>query len=133
MNLRPFKERRVILWPRKRVKHHWKMRLLRFHKTRKVFMKKIQDQWWLNLINPWFLSLNALQRLCLRPKFGKFLEILKKLQINIPFLNAISEMPSYAKFLKEILSNKRMLQEHSMVSLTEECSAILQNKLPPKA
>jgi len=41
-------------------------------------------------------------------------------------------MPSYAKFLKEILSNKRKLQEHAMVSLTKECSAILQNKLPPK-
>jgi len=41
-------------------------------------------------------------------------------------------MPSYAKFLKDILSNKRKLQENVIVSLTEECSAILQNKLPPK-
>ena len=68
----------------------------------------------------------------LEAKLGKFLEILKMLQINTPFLDAISEMLSYAKFLKEILSNKRMPQEHSMVSLTEECSAILHNKLPPK-
>ena len=65
-------------------------------------------------------------------KFGKFLEILKKFQINIAFLNVISEMPSYAKFLKEILSNKRRLKEHAMVSLMEECSATLQSKLPPK-
>ncbi|KAL2486468.1 Aspartic peptidase domain containing protein [Abeliophyllum distichum] len=41
-------------------------------------------------------------------------------------------MPSYAKFMKEILSNKRKLEEHKTVMLTEECSAILQNKLPPK-
>jgi len=67
----------------------------------------------------------------LEAKFGKSLEIIKKLQINIPFLDAIFEMPSYAKFLKEILSNKRRLQEHSMVSHTEECSLILQtNSLP---
>jgi len=56
----------------------------------------------------------------------------KKLKINIPFLDVISKMPSYAKFLKKILSNKRKLQEHAMVSLMEECSVILQNKLPHK-
>ena len=36
------------------------------------------------------------------------------------------------KFTKEILSNKRKLEEHETVALTEECSAILQKKLPPK-
>ncbi|XP_058003727.1 uncharacterized protein LOC110647809 [Hevea brasiliensis] len=45
---------------------------------------------------------------------------------------ALSQMPSYAKFLKEILSKKRMLEDYETVALTEECSAILQNKLPPK-
>ncbi|XP_059315368.1 uncharacterized protein LOC132065959 [Lycium ferocissimum] len=39
-------------------------------------------------------------------------------------------MPSYAKFLKDILSSKRKLEEVSVVKLTEKCSAILQNKLP---
>ncbi|XP_010256221.1 PREDICTED: uncharacterized protein LOC104596664 [Nelumbo nucifera] len=41
-------------------------------------------------------------------------------------------MSSYAKFLKEIISNKRKLEEFEMVKLNEEYSAILQNKLPPK-
>jgi len=41
-------------------------------------------------------------------------------------------MPSYAKFMKEILTHKRKLKENEIVMLTEECSAILQNKLPPK-
>jgi len=41
-------------------------------------------------------------------------------------------MPSYAKFLNEILSNKRKLKEHEMVTLTEEYSATIQNKLPTK-
>ncbi|XP_057247482.1 uncharacterized protein LOC130589875 [Beta vulgaris subsp. vulgaris] len=41
-----------------------------------------------------------LARAKLEKKYGKFLDILKKLHINIPFLEAISEMPSYAKFLK---------------------------------
>ncbi|XP_048235728.1 uncharacterized protein LOC125371231 [Ricinus communis] len=39
-------------------------------------------------------------------------------------------MPSYAKFLKDI--NKRKIRENATVSLTTECSAILQNKLPKK-
>ncbi|KAK4382304.1 hypothetical protein Sango_2884900 [Sesamum angolense] len=39
-------------------------------------------------------------------------------------------MPSYAKFLKEVLSNKRKWEGCEMVKLNEECSAILQNKLP---
>jgi len=41
-------------------------------------------------------------------------------------------MPSYAKFLKEIMFNKWKLQERAMVSLTKECIVILENKLPPK-
>ncbi|XP_020272432.1 uncharacterized protein LOC109847612 [Asparagus officinalis] len=72
-----------------------------------------------------------LAKVKLEKQFGKFLEILKKLHINIPFTEAISQMPSYAKFLKEILSNKRKLEEYETVALTEECSAIIQNKLPP--
>ena len=41
-------------------------------------------------------------------------------------------MPRYAKFLKEILTNKKKLKEHERINLNEECSAILQNKLPQK-
>jgi len=41
-------------------------------------------------------------------------------------------MPSYAKFLKEILTNKRKTDVDETVALTEECSAIIQNKMPPK-
>ncbi|XP_021658910.2 uncharacterized protein LOC110648853 [Hevea brasiliensis] len=41
-------------------------------------------------------------------------------------------MPSYAKFLKEIISKERRLEDYETVALTEECSAILQNKLPLK-
>ncbi|KAJ9182270.1 hypothetical protein P3X46_006285 [Hevea brasiliensis] len=72
------------------------------------------------------------QKAKLDEQFGKFLEVLKKLYINVPFIDALSQMPSYAKFLKEILSNKRRLENYETVALTEECSAILQRKLPPK-
>ncbi|KAJ9535713.1 hypothetical protein OSB04_un001134 [Centaurea solstitialis] len=65
-------------------------------------------------------------------QFSKFLEVFKKLHINIPFADALAQMPSYAKFMKDIISNKRKIEEQATVALTEECSAIIQNKLPQK-
>ena len=41
-------------------------------------------------------------------------------------------MPSYAKFFKEILSNKKRLEDNETVLLTAECSAIIQNNMPHK-
>ena len=61
-----------------------------------------------------------------------FFEMLKKLHINIPFVDAITQVPSYAKFLKEILANKRKLVEFETVKLSEKCSAIVQTKLLQK-
>ncbi|XP_027337120.1 uncharacterized protein LOC113850776 [Abrus precatorius] len=66
------------------------------------------------------------------PHFNKFLGILRKLHINISFVEAISQMRKYAKFLKEMLSNKKKLEEFETVRLNEECSAILLRKLLPK-
>ncbi|KAL4315708.1 hypothetical protein AHAS_Ahas15G0212100 [Arachis hypogaea] len=65
-------------------------------------------------------------------QFSRFLEIFKKLQINIPFAEAIEQMPLYAKFLKELMTNKRRWKNNETVILTEECSAIIQHKLPQK-
>ncbi|XP_022875808.1 uncharacterized protein LOC111394287 [Olea europaea var. sylvestris] len=73
-----------------------------------------------------------LQKHKLDKQFQKFLDVFKKLHINIPFAEALAQMPSYAKFMKDILSNKRKLEDNETVMLTEECSAILQHKLPPK-
>ncbi|XP_073136991.1 uncharacterized protein [Henckelia pumila] len=74
----------------------------------------------------------ALKKAKLDSQFAKFLEVFKKLNINTHFANALMQMPSYAKFLKEILSKKRILEEHAMISLTKNCSALVQNKIPPK-
>ena len=60
------------------------------------------------------------------------MEVLKKLTINIPFAEALEQMPSYVKFMKDILSKRRRLGDYETVALTEECSAILQRKIPPK-
>ncbi|XP_050876307.1 uncharacterized protein LOC127080012 [Lathyrus oleraceus] len=57
--------------------------------------------------------------------FEKFLELFKKLEINIPLLEALEQMPTYAKFMKDIISKRRVTDTNQII-LTETCSAILQ-------
>ena len=56
----------------------------------------------------------------------------KKIEINIPFAEALAQMPHYAKFMKDILSKKRKLDEDGMVSLIATCSAVIKRNLPLK-
>ena len=65
-------------------------------------------------------------------QFTKFMGVFKKLHINIPFADALEQMPSYVKFMKDILSQKRRLADFKTVNLIKECSAILKRKLPQK-
>ncbi|KAK5772886.1 hypothetical protein PVK06_049188 [Gossypium arboreum] len=65
-------------------------------------------------------------------QFGKFVKLLKKLHINLPFIEVLSQMPNSAKFLKELLSNKRKLDATSHVEQNAVCSTIIKNKLPNK-
>ncbi|XP_023764512.1 uncharacterized protein LOC111913024 [Lactuca sativa] len=64
--------------------------------------------------------------------YQKFLEHIKALQINIPFIEAVAQMPKYIKFLKELLTNRRKMEEVKKVVLNENCSAAMMNKLPKK-
>ncbi|XP_074297477.1 uncharacterized protein LOC141628205 [Silene latifolia] len=65
-------------------------------------------------------------------QFGIFLEVVKNLQVTVPFTKLITQVPSYAMFMKEILTRKRSFSEVETTAFTEECSALLQNKSPPK-
>ena len=56
----------------------------------------------------------------------------KKIEINIPFSEALTQMPQYEKFMKDILRKKRKITEEGIVSLTATCSAVIQKKLPEK-
>ena len=61
-------------------------------------------------------------------QFDKFVEVIKKLYVNIPFLD-VMQMSTYAKYIKDILGNKRALPNTEVVQLTEECSAAILNPL----
>ncbi|KAG9442126.1 hypothetical protein H6P81_017980 [Aristolochia fimbriata] len=68
----------------------------------------------------------------LESSFARFLEIFKNLQINIPLIEAVRQMPLYGKFLKEVISEKKKTEEQGTILQNENCSAILINKLPTK-
>ncbi|XP_022847548.1 uncharacterized protein LOC111370071 [Olea europaea var. sylvestris] len=74
----------------------------------------------------------AEQKTKLEKEAMKFLEILKKLHVNIPFIDAILQIPNYSKFLKEMLTKKRKMPEHETITLSKECSVIIQHRIPPK-
>ena len=65
-------------------------------------------------------------------RFSKFLGIFKKIEINIPFVEALTQMPNSAKFLKDILNKKKKIAEEGIVKLTATCSAVIQRSLIAK-
>jgi len=63
-------------------------------------------------------------------QFNKFVNMLKKICINIPFAEALSQMPLFAKLLKDIFSKKRTIEHNETIALTRESSVIIE-KPPP--
>mgnify|MGYP004721940979 CR=1 FL=1 len=53
----------------------------------------------------------------------------KEATSQYPICKAIANMLTYAKFLKEIISNKQKFEEFATIPLTEKCNAVLQNHL----
>ncbi|KAM1040862.1 hypothetical protein ACFX2C_030101 [Malus domestica] len=59
-------------------------------------------------------------------------ETFRKVQVNIPLLEAIKQVPKYAKFLKELCTTKRRMSNKEVVKVSENVSAVLQCKLEGK-
>ncbi|CAN6725376.1 unnamed protein product [Malus baccata var. baccata] len=60
------------------------------------------------------------------------LETFRKVQVNIPLLDAIKQVPRYAKFLKELCTTRKRISNKEVVQVSENVSTVLQRKLPPK-
>ena len=56
---------------------------------------------------------------------GEILEIFKQVSVNIPLLDAIKQVSSYAKFLKYFCTKKRNIHVQKNAFLTENVSSIL--------
>ena len=60
------------------------------------------------------------------------MENFKKIEINIPFAEAMNQMPNYEKFQKEILSKKKKIAREGIVNLIATCNVVIQRSLPAK-
>ncbi|XP_058185928.1 uncharacterized protein LOC131303153 [Rhododendron vialii] len=62
------------------------------------------------------------------------LEVFKQVKVNIPLLDAIKQVPTYAKFLKNLCTQKRKCKTNvsKKVLLTDQVSSVFQSIAPPK-
>ena len=54
----------------------------------------------------------------------EILDTFKKVQVNIPLLDAIKQVPKYAKFLKELCTTRKRIREKAVVQVSENVSAL---------
>ncbi|XP_070021386.1 uncharacterized protein [Nicotiana sylvestris] len=57
-------------------------------------------------------------------KLKKFYDILKQLSVNIPFAEAFQEMPVFAKYLKDLITEKK-ITKNEVVNATHQVSSII--------
>jgi hypothetical protein len=62
--------------------------------------------------------------------FEKFVEVMRRLSINMPLLDAL-QVPTYSRYFKDILANKYEIATLGVdhVKMSEECSAAIANGL----
>ncbi|XP_070045659.1 uncharacterized protein [Nicotiana tomentosiformis] len=65
-------------------------------------------------------------------QYKKFMERLKQIQVNILLIDALPEMPRYAKMMKDLMSRKFDFQDLSTVTLTQTCSAVVTRPISRK-
>jgi len=57
--------------------------------------------------------------------------MIEKIHVSVPLMDVL-HVPSYAKYIKDIIKNKRPLPSMVVVKLTEECSAAILDYLEKK-
>ena len=62
----------------------------------------------------------------------KLLEVFNQVRLNIPLLDAIQQVPSYAKFLKGMCTKKRKINVPKKIFLATNISELLSNQIPVK-
>jgi hypothetical protein len=78
---------------------------------------------------PFPQALKASRKLDSSPEI---LENLRQVRINLPLLHVIKQVPSYAKIIKDLCTMKRKHNVKKTAFLTEQVSALIQHKIPPK-
>jgi len=61
-----------------------------------------------------------------------FVDFSNKIYIKIIFTDVLSQMPSYAKKIDRNFIKEKKDKGYETITLTIECSALIQNKFSPK-
>ena len=62
----------------------------------------------------------------------EIMETFRRVKVNIPLLEAVKQIPKYAKFLKDLCTNRRKLKGNERVNMGRNMSSIIQPNMPPK-
>ncbi|KAL5762934.1 hypothetical protein ACOSP7_019198 [Xanthoceras sorbifolium] len=74
----------------------------------------------------------ALQTGKLPGNHGEILEHLQQVKVNLPLLHMIKQVPAYAKVIKDLCTMKKKHNVKKTAFLTEQVSAVIEQKTPPK-
>ncbi|XP_047257630.1 uncharacterized protein LOC124889688 [Capsicum annuum] len=66
-------------------------------------------------------------------KFGKFLAMLKQLTINLPLVETLEQIPGYAKFMKDLVTKKRIVSYEMVDNLYHCCAISIRSLVQKKA
>ncbi|XP_070051209.1 uncharacterized protein [Nicotiana tomentosiformis] len=62
-------------------------------------------------------------------QFKKFIDMMKSLSINVPLVEALEQMPGYAKFMKDSVTKNRSMNCET-IKMTHQVSAIVHSMAP---
>jgi len=79
---------------------------------------------------PIVLFPNRLKNNKQNPHIDKIIEIFNQVKINVPLLDAIQQVPSYTKFLKDMCTKKRKTNVPKKVFLATNISELLSGPIP---
>jgi len=57
-------------------------------------------------------------------QFRRFVEMIQQVNINVPLMDAM-KVPTYARYIEDIINNKRPLPTTEVIKLTEACNAAI--------
>ncbi|XP_070053222.1 uncharacterized protein [Nicotiana tomentosiformis] len=65
-------------------------------------------------------------------QYKKFMDILKQIRVNIPLIDALKEIPGYAKMMNDLMSRKFDFQYLATITLTQTCSTVMTRPIAEK-
>ncbi|GKE35754.1 reverse transcriptase domain-containing protein, partial [Tanacetum coccineum] len=79
---------------------------------------------------PKILYPQRLRKEKMEAQYGKFLDMIRAVRINVPLIDNLARMPNYGKFLKELISNKHKIEQISAAFLSDENLGASINLMP---